>query len=206
MGKTSLIDIADINLDQENAREHDEANRDAIRKSLDRFGAGRSVVIDSNNTIRAGNGTVEIARDAGFKKVLVVEPEPDTIVAVKRADWSEQEAKGYGVADNRAAELARWNLPGLEVVIASIPDIDIDAIGFGGGQLDALLQSFDAAPAPMPDLDPSDPEHTKISFTLSSAQAATVGEALTRATASGLCPSGKKGEALAAVCEAYLES
>lgn len=141
MAKTRIIDLSELKPDEANAREHDQANLAAIRNSLERFGSGRSIVVDGNDVVRAGNGTIEAAKAAGLNKVLVVEPEADTLVAVKRADWSEQEAKGYGVADNRAAELARWNLPSLEAVIALIPDIDIDDIGFGSGQLDALLDT-----------------------------------------------------------------
>ena len=141
MAKTTTIDIGEVSVDPENARDHDEANRAAIRKSLDRFGAGRSIVLDGDNVIRAGNGTVEAAREAGFAKVVVVEPDADTLVAVKRADWSEQEAKGYGVADNRAAELAKWDVPQLQSVIDSIPDIDLGAMGFAQDQLDELFKA-----------------------------------------------------------------
>jgi site-specific DNA-methyltransferase (adenine-specific) len=141
MAKTTTIDIANVQTDPDNAREHDEANMAAIQKSLDRFGPGRSIVLDGNDTVRAGNGTVEAARAAGFGKVLVVEPEPDTLVAVRRPEWSEQEAAGYAIADNRAAELAKWDVPQLQSVIDSIPDIDLGDIGFAQDQLDALIQS-----------------------------------------------------------------
>lgn len=140
MAKTSTVDIDAIVLDPDNAREHDDANRNAIVASLDRFGAGRSIVLDGNGVVRAGNGTVEAARKAGFEQVLIVEPEPGQIVAVQRSEWSEQEAKGYGVADNRTAELAKWNLPALQDVIDSVPDIDTAAMGFDAKQLETLFQ------------------------------------------------------------------
>ena len=139
MVKTTEVKITDIELDPQNAREHDEANRDAIKASLDRFGPGRSIVIDSKDTVRAGNGTVEAAIEAGFESVFVVEPEPGQLVAVRRPEWSEAEAKGYGLADNRASELARWNIAALSDVIASIPEIDPGDMGFSAEQLDALI-------------------------------------------------------------------
>jgi DNA modification methylase len=140
MAKTTTIDIANVQTDPNNAREHDEANMAAIQKSLDRFGPGRSIVLDGTDTVRAGNGTVEAARAAGFGKVLVVEPEPDTLVAVRRPEWSEQEAAGYAIADNRAAELAKWDVPQLQSVIDSIPDIDLGDIGFAQDQFDELIK------------------------------------------------------------------
>ena len=140
MAKTTTIDIANVQTDPDNAREHDEANMAAIQKSLDRFGPGRSIVLDGTDTVRAGNGTVEAARAAGIKKLVVVEPEPDTLVAVRRPEWSEQEAAGYAIADNRAAELAKWDVPQLQSVIDSIPDIDLGDIGFAQDQLDELIK------------------------------------------------------------------
>ena len=140
MAKTTTIDIANVQTDPDNAREHGEANMAAIQKSLNRFGPGRSIVLDGTDTVRAGNGTVEAARAAGIKKLVVVEPEPDTLVAVRRPEWSEQEAAGYAIADNRAAELAKWDVPQLQSVIDSIPDIDLGDIGFAQDQLDELIK------------------------------------------------------------------
>lgn len=138
---TKQIDIDQVELDPDNAMEHPDENLDAIKASLQRFGTGRSIVIDSNDVVRAGNGTVEAARAAGFTKVLVVEPEPDQLVAVKRGEWTEQEAKGYGVADNRTAQLAKFNVPALQNVIDSIPSIEPEDMGFAPDQLQALFDS-----------------------------------------------------------------
>lgn len=141
MAFTKQIDIDQVELDPDNAMEHPDENLDAIKASLQRFGTGRSIVIDSNDVVRAGNGTVEAARAAGFTKVLVVEPEPDQLVAVKRGEWTEQEAKGYGVADNRTAQLAKFNVPALQNVIDSIPSIEPEDMGFAPDQLQALFDS-----------------------------------------------------------------
>ena len=140
MAKTSTLDLDAIELDPNNAREHDEANRDAIKASLETFGAGRSIVLDGDGVVRAGNGTVEAAIEAGFEQVLVVEPEPGQLVAVRRPDWTEQQAKGYGIADNRTAELAKWNVATLQSVIDSIPEVDPGAMGFDVKQLEDLFK------------------------------------------------------------------
>lgn len=200
MAKTETIDLASIELDPENAREHDETNMEAITKSLRRFGAGRSVVLDGSNVVRAGNGTIEAARAAGFDKLIVIEPEKGALVAVKRADWSEQEAKGYGVADNRASELAKWNLPGLQSIIDSMPEADRDSLGFTSQDMEALLGQFDIAPTDLPDMDSGDPEHSQMTFVFTAEEAVIVGEAIKKAAELGLSAAGKKGQALAAIC------
>lgn len=105
----SVVPLHDLTLDAANVRLHPERNQKAIEASLRQFGAGRSIVLDGDNVVRAGNGTIEAARALGFEEVLVVEPKPGQLVAVKRTDWSATEATAYTVADNRTAELADWS-------------------------------------------------------------------------------------------------
>jgi hypothetical protein len=202
---TKLIDIDAVEIDQVNPMDHDEANIDAIKASLERFGSGRSIVVDAHDIVRAGNGTVEAARAAGIKKVMVVEPDPDTLVAVKRADWNDQEAKGYSVADNRAAQLAKFNVANLQGLIESIPDVPLDALGFKQDEIDSILGRFDAQEAPMPGLDGGEGEHTQMRFVLTAEQAMIVGRALESAVERNDAEPGKKGAALTAACEYYLE-
>src|SRR4051812_32797320 len=83
------VSIDSLHVDPANVRVHDERNKSTIRASLARFGAGRSIVLDRNNVVRAGNGTLEQARALGFEEVLVVEPKPNQLLAVKRSDWTD---------------------------------------------------------------------------------------------------------------------
>jgi hypothetical protein len=53
---------------------------------LRHYGAGRSILLDKNNRIIAGNKTVENAAQIGFENVIVVETTGNDIVAVKRTD------------------------------------------------------------------------------------------------------------------------
>ncbi len=80
---------------------------DAVEKSLSRLGAGRSVVLDKNGRIIAGNQTVEAAKKAGIEELLIVETDGKKLVAVQRMDLDLDSAKAQelAVADNRASEL-----------------------------------------------------------------------------------------------------
>ena len=71
-------------------------------ESLRRFGLGRSILIDKNNRIIAGNKTAEKAADIGFTDVLVVEVDGNQLVAVKRKDIHLDTSKGreLALADN----------------------------------------------------------------------------------------------------------
>ena len=66
-------------------------------------------MIDEENVIRAGNGTVEEAEQLGIKRVIVVEANGDEIVAVKRKGLTEQQWKQYAIADNTASDFSTWN-------------------------------------------------------------------------------------------------
>jgi alkyl hydroperoxide reductase subunit AhpC len=51
--------------DPQNARLHPERNKDLIRQSLEEVGAGRSILVDGDGIIRAGNGVYEQAQALG---------------------------------------------------------------------------------------------------------------------------------------------
>lgn len=57
-----------------------------IENSLRNFGAGRSILLDQNGKIIAGNKTVENAGAIGLEDVLVVQTDRNKLVAVQRMD------------------------------------------------------------------------------------------------------------------------
>ena len=67
------VTIADLSPDPANARKHSPRNVGMIEDALHEVGAARSIVIDENNMVLAGNATIEAAASAGIEKVLVVE-------------------------------------------------------------------------------------------------------------------------------------
>lgn len=75
-------------------------------ESLRKFGLARSIVIDKNNRIIAGNKAAEKAADIGFTDVLVVEVDGNQLVAVKRKDIDLDSAKGreLALADNATSK------------------------------------------------------------------------------------------------------
>lgn len=126
-----VLKIADVSVDPANLRDHPDRNLDTITASLRRFGPGRSIVLDGKNVVRAGNGTIAVAAGAGINRIIVIEPKPDELVAVRRPDWSPSEASAYSIADNRATDLSSWApaLPEQLELLAS-EGIDLAAMGF----------------------------------------------------------------------------
>lgn len=101
--------ISDLKFDHKNARKRTDSSAKLIQESLQRYGAARSIVIDEDNRILAGNGTIEGAKALGLTKLKVVEASGDEIIAVRRSGLSEDEKVGLAIADNRAAELSDWD-------------------------------------------------------------------------------------------------
>lgn len=143
--QTSVISIKSVKTDPKNTRVRDQVAKDNLERSLRQFGPGRSIVLDGDNIVRAGNGTLEAAEDAGFSEVLVVEPKPNQIVAVRRSDWSGVKAAAYGVQDNRATDLSRNDPTTLAEVLEMVrnsedADVAIEDTGFTSAQVDELLE------------------------------------------------------------------
>ena len=95
--------------DPENARKHNPRNIGAIVDSLHEVGAARSIVIDEDNVILAGNGVVEAAAEAGIENVRVIEADGNEIIAVRRRGLTALQKKRLALFDNRTAELAEWD-------------------------------------------------------------------------------------------------
>lgn len=142
---TEQIKISDLIPDDRNANAGTERGDAALDKSLSTYGAGRSILIDRNDRIIAGNKTAAKFGELGLEDVIVVETDGSKLVAVRRTDLDldSPEARGLAIADNRVAELnLEWEP---EVLQALNEDgaIDLDD-WFHPDELDELLDGCKA--------------------------------------------------------------
>ena len=120
--KTENILIKDLTLDPNNARKHSERNIEVIVNSLKEFGQRKPIVINKNNIVVAGNGTLEAARALNWKEIYAVRV-PDT--------WTDKQITAYALADNKTAEFAEWDTSILAEQLSEISDFfDIQTFGF----------------------------------------------------------------------------
>lgn len=108
-----------LRLDPRNARKHNDENIALIDKSLQEIGPFRSIAVDRDGVVRAGNATFQRALELGLK-VAVVDADENTLVAVRRPDLFGERAERAGLLDNRSAELSDWDTD----VLASIAESD----------------------------------------------------------------------------------
>lgn len=142
--------IAELRFDPRNARKHTPRNLGMIGTSLQETGAGRSIVIDKDGVILAGNATVEAAAAAGFEDVIVVPADGRTLVAVQRTDLAHDSEQAIKLAlyDNRTAEFAYWDRDVIQELIDE--GIDISQMWYDD-ELDKLLEADDIDAEFVPD-------------------------------------------------------
>jgi hypothetical protein len=119
--KLEMVEIDELVFDPNNARLHNEKNLRAIKGSLAKFGQQKPIVINHNNVVIAGNGTLQAAKELGWSKLSVV-----------RTDLSGFEAAAFALADNRTAELATWDEEILGKTLQALREesFEIEEIGF----------------------------------------------------------------------------
>ena len=100
-----------INFDKRNYRKHNDRNKELIKKSLEECGAGRSIVIDKEDNIIAGNGIYEQAQKLGIK-TKIIETDGSELVVVKRTDLAtnDDKRKQLAVMDNSASDSSEFNM------------------------------------------------------------------------------------------------
>jgi DNA modification methylase len=138
-----MTSIKDLKSDHKNARKRTDRSAKLIAESLQRYGAARSIVIDEDNRILAGNGTIEGAKAAGIQNIRVIETDGTEIIAVKRTGLSEDEKIGLALADNRTSDLSDWDKDMLQQLSA---EHDI-APWFDADDLAEILGTVEELPA-----------------------------------------------------------
>ena len=137
--------IEDLIPDDKNFNKGTEKGQKLIENSFSQFGAGRSILIDKNNRIIAGNKSVENATIIGLEDVIIVETTGDKLVAVKRTDidLDSKEGREMALADNATSKVnIEWDEEVLKEVAEEF-DIVPDDWGLNIGNGESInLDSF----------------------------------------------------------------
>lgn len=127
---------------------------EAVKRSYVRFGQRKPIVArkdeDGRAVVVAGNHQLKAVRELGWEQVAVVWAD----------DLTEDEARGFALADNRVADLGGYDDADLLALLGSVDDTDLlAATGYTDGDID-LLRTYVAGPPNLDDLasmyDPDD--------------------------------------------------
>lgn len=127
-----------------NARVHDEKQITALMASIKAFGFTGVIVTNEDGMVLAGHGRLEAAKrlELGTVPVRVV------------AGLTPKQQRAYVLADNKIAQMSKWDKPKLQAEIEMLmtEDFNIEITGFSTAEIDLMI---DNAPAPDED-DPGD--------------------------------------------------
>lgn len=138
MDGAKRINIDDVLPDEGNANKGSTRGQEMVNTSVERLGAGRSILLDKNGKIVAGDKTLKAAKNAGVKEVIVIPSDGSVLVAVQRDDYDLSEeggaAREMSHADNRTHEVSY-------VLDPSVLEADINA----GSELDWQYEEYEIA-------------------------------------------------------------
>lgn len=165
--------LSELIPDDKNLNKHTQYGMSLLEKSVRGHKFGRSILVDKNNRIIAGNGIVETAANIGAEDIRIIETTGDELVVVKRTDvdLDTKEGREMALADNAtsAADL-EWDMENLQMIEEDF-DIDLDDWGVIADEANQYGEDFS-----LPDGDKSN--IVTVSLMMSNEQADVFKEAL----------------------------
>ena len=133
----------DIKIDRRNYRKHGEKNKELIKKSISELGAGRSILIDNENEIIAGNGVFEQARELNIP-IKVIETDGSELIALKRTDLQtdDRKRKQLAIMDNSTNDHSDWDYEALKEDYSQpeLTEFGVDILEATESEVDAFFE------------------------------------------------------------------
>lgn len=129
MVKAVNMDINAIKPYDNNPRRNEKAV-DAVANSIKQFGFKNPIIVDKNNVIISGHTRRLAALKLGLKEVPVIVGK----------DLTEAQIKAFRLADNRVAEIAKWDDDALKAEMAKVLDVDFESFGFDLDDIEDIIQ------------------------------------------------------------------
>ena len=119
------VDINSITPYEHNARAHKDADVEAIKNSILKFGFKDPIGV-WHNTIVEGHGRLLAAKALGM----------ETVPVIRLDDLTDEQRKAYALAHNKTAELSDWDWDVLASELEELSDFDMSEYGFDIPEID----------------------------------------------------------------------
>jgi DNA modification methylase len=132
-----------------NPRIHADKQLAKLKASIQKFGFTAPVLTDEAGVVLAGHGRLQAGMELGMPTV------PTRVIS----GLTEAQKRAYVIADNKIAQLSRWddNLLKAELDILIKEDFDIETTGFSTAEIDLMFDgAANAAGSDPDDLQPAD--------------------------------------------------
>jgi DNA modification methylase len=117
-------------------RKHPASQVRMLAKSIEAFGFNVPILVDGEDRIVAGHARVTAAGRCGMTE----------LPAVRIEHLNETQLKAFTLADNRLAELARWDDQLLGTILLELSELDLDfdieATGFSVAEIDLRIEGL----------------------------------------------------------------
>lgn len=124
--------LDDLKRPEKNVRIHSEQQIRELRRSLEKFGQTRAIVVDEDNTILIGNGLFEAMVSLGYREASVY----------VKTGLSENDKKKLMIADNKTYALGIDNLDTLNEFLEELQG-DLDIPGYDEEILQQMVADAD---------------------------------------------------------------
>ena len=117
-GRLSIehIPVECLKPDPANARQHSAKQIHQIAKSIETFGFNVPILVDSNLNVIAGHGRLLACKRLGWREVPTI-----------RLDHlTPEQRRAFMIADNRLAEVAKWDDRLLAEQLQALASVDLD--------------------------------------------------------------------------------
>ena len=115
-----------------------------VARSIERFGFASPIIAKQSDKppyiVLAGNTRLKASKEIGLSSV-----------PVRFLNLSQTEAELFAIADNKLGEISDWDENMLKDILASLPENDLDDIGFSQNELDSLLENMNTELPPEDD-------------------------------------------------------
>lgn len=154
MPNAKRVKITDLKPDPNNANLGTPEGMKMLADSIQKHGVGRSILVDKNGYVIAGNKTIEEAKKAGIKEVILVEMDGNQLVVVQRTDLDlaeDPKTQHLAILDNRVSQVnLKWDNQAL-LSYAQEYGQEIMLNLFTQDELMAILETPNFAPVPEDD-------------------------------------------------------
>lgn len=131
--KIENIKIDDLKPYPKNARKHPEAQIDALKRNIEKFGFTTPVLVDDKNGVIAGHGRIMAMRELKLEEVP----------CVRISGLTDEEIKALRLADNKITSMSEWDMELVKSELELLP-IELGTfIGFDEKELTLNEIDFD---------------------------------------------------------------
>lgn len=150
--KKEIKTLDDLKLDEKNFNKHTSEGMKLLRQSIERNKLGRSVLVDKDGNLIAGNGVTETLKGMPEKpNIKVVDTDGSELVVVRRTDLEidSREARELAILDNStASNNLLWDAEKLKQVSdeLGITHKELEELGLPGRVISHIHKEIDRCP------------------------------------------------------------